>query len=60
MVFIDEHGRIARRRIAEPSGFCEFDLAALEVAKSMRFSPATLRGEQVPVWISMPITFSVR
>ena len=60
MLFIDERGRILRRRVAESSGYCEFDLAALEVAKSMRFSPAVARGEPTPVWVSMPITFSLR
>jgi periplasmic protein TonB len=60
MVFIDERGRVQRRRIAESSAFCEFDLAALEVARMLRFSPAVARGEPTPVWVSMPITFSSR
>jgi periplasmic protein TonB len=59
-VFIDEGGRILRRRVAESSGHCEFDLAALEVSRIIRFSPAVARGEPTPVWVSMPITFSLR
>jgi TonB family protein len=60
MLFIDEDGRILRRRVAESSGHCEFDLAALEVSRIMRFSPAVARGEPTRVWVSMPITFSLR
>jgi periplasmic protein TonB len=60
MLFIDEDGRILRRRVAESSGHCEFDLAALEVSRVMRFSPAVARGEPTRVWVSMPIAFSLR
>jgi TonB family protein len=38
----------------------EFDAPALRVLAGMRFSPARLNGEAVPVTIEIPLTFSAR
>lgn len=35
-----------------------FNAAAAKVALQMRFKPATLGGEPVPVWVTVPVTFT--
>jgi periplasmic protein TonB len=55
--FIDENGRVRNTRIAESSGYTQFDQAALQVADIMEFSPAYNRDQRVPVWVSIPTTF---
>jgi TonB family protein len=55
--FVDERGRVTRRRLAETSGNCELDRAALDVARVMRFTPATRDGRAVAVWVALPVTF---
>ena len=56
--FIDETGTVGNIRIAESSGHQALDEAALRVAEVPEFTPALNRDEPVPVWISLPITFS--
>jgi TonB family protein len=59
-LFIDERGRVVRRRLSEPSGNCELDRGALEVARTMRFSPALRDGKPVEVWVEIPVQFGGR
>jgi TonB family protein len=56
-VFVDDRGNVTRRQIHQGSGHCALDLAALQVAAAMRFSPAMNNGAPVPVWVSIPIVF---
>ena len=58
--FIDESGQVQDTRIAETSGHQGLDDAALAVAGVYRFSPALNGDEPTSVWVSFPITFSVR
>jgi TonB family protein len=58
--FIDETGRVARTQINESSGHQALDDAALRVASVIEFTPARKEEKPVPVWISLPITFSTR
>src|SRR5437763_5011930 len=50
-LFIDRDGRVLgdSTRIDEPSGYPELDSAALRGASQLRFVPAKLRGEPIPV-----------
>ncbi|MGD8360417.1 MAG: TonB family protein [Gemmatimonadota bacterium] len=57
--FIDETGRVRKVQVNESSGHKALDEAALRVAAAIEFTPALNRGTAVPVWISLPITFSV-
>lgn len=59
-VFIDEHGVVHRSLVKAPSGYPEFDAAALATAPEMKFSPAINRSQRVPVWIEIPLVFSTR
>lgn len=58
-VFIDDEGRVAQTRIYESSGYEALDEAAMRAVRQGRFSPARNRGEVVPVWIAVPVTFQV-
>ena len=56
--FIDEEGVVKDTRIDESSGHSALDEAALRVADVFEFTPALNRDKKVPVWISLPITFT--
>jgi protein TonB len=57
---ISESGTIERTQVNTSSGQAALDDAALKVAQIIKFSPAMNRDKQVPVWVSVPITFQVR
>jgi protein TonB len=57
--FIDEHGKVLNTRIQEPSEHAAFNDAALKVAQVMKFAPAMNRDKKVPVWVAIPIHFSI-
>lgn len=58
--FIDENGRVVRTIVNQSSGHKALDDAALKVAQIAQFTPALNRDKRVPVWISLPITFTTR
>ena len=58
--FIEADGAVSRTIIDQSSGHPALDEAAIAVAEVYRFTPARLREEPVPVWVSFPITFQVR
>jgi protein TonB len=58
-LFIDTEGKVDNSKIQKPSGYPMLDAAALNVANTMRFTPAYNRDQKVPVWVSIPITFRV-
>jgi protein TonB len=57
---IDEEGAVVRALVNETSGHKALDDAALKVAEIIEFTPALNRDKRVPVWISLPITFTTR
>jgi TonB family protein len=58
--FIDENGVVQNTRINESSGHQALDEAALRVAEQIAFTSALKDDKAVPVWISLPITFTTR
>jgi len=54
---IDESGKVARAQLKDRSGIEVLDQAALNVAETMRFSPALNRDQKVRVWIELPLVF---
>jgi TonB family protein len=58
--FIDETGKVRRALLNQTSGHEPLDEAALRVAEVIEFTPALNRDQRVPVWISLPITFTTR
>ncbi len=57
-LLIEATGDVAKLQVETSSGYDALDRAALEVASQMRFTPALLKGEPVPVWVAIPIVFS--
>lgn len=56
---IDETGHVQKSLIHTSSGYEQFDHAAIEVANEMVFSPALNRDQKVPVWVALPIIFTI-
>lgn len=59
-VFIDEDGQVENTRVQESSGHEELDQAAMDVITQAQFSPALNRDQRVPVWIAIPVNWTVR
>ncbi len=59
-VFIDTNGKVQNSKVFKKSGHEALDDAALTASRTFTFTPALNRDKKVPVWISIPITFSVR
>jgi protein TonB len=57
---IDEEGVVRQTLVRESSGHAALDQAALDVARVAEFTPALNRDKRVPVWISLPITFTTK
>ena len=54
-----ENGRVDSASISvEKSSDPAFEAPAIQVALKLRFRPATLGGEPVPVWVTYPIHFA--
>lgn len=58
-IFVDAQGRVVKAELDKGSGHAALDAAAVRAAGSFAFSPAEHRGEAVPAWIALPITFAV-
>ena len=58
-LFIDRDGRALpdSTRVEEASGFAALDSSAISGAAQLRFVPAKLRGEPIPVSILFPVYF---
>jgi len=59
-IFIDDTGKVQETLVKTSSGFEAFDAAAMRVALTMEFSPAVNRDRKVPVWVAMPVDFTVQ
>jgi len=58
-LFVDRDGRVApdSTKVEETSGYPALDSAAVSGSRELRFVPAKLRGEPVPLTILMPVWF---
>ena len=54
-VYVTESGVVTSTQIARPAGL-DFDIAAIALAKQLRFTPASLGGHPVAVWFVVPVT----
>jgi len=59
-IYIDETGTVGRTLVNVSSGHPALDEAALRVADIIEFTPALNRDVPVPVWISLPVAFTIR
>jgi TonB family protein len=58
-LFIDRDGHVVAEstKVDEPSGYSALDSAAVTGARELKFVPAKLRGEAVPVSLLFPVYF---
>jgi protein TonB len=59
LAFIDAAGVVKKCVVGESSGYEELDRAAIEAMMEFEFEPAIHLDKQVPVWIAMPIMFTL-
>jgi protein TonB len=59
-VFIDTGGVVKNAQVQKSSGNSSLDEAALKAAREFEFTPALNRDQRVPVWVAIPITFSIK
>jgi protein TonB len=59
-VFIDTEGVVQNAKVQRSSGNSALDDAAMTASYEIRFTPALNRDKKVPVWVAIPITFSVK
>jgi TonB family protein len=57
--FIDTTGAVVDLVAQQSSGSRELDEAAERLAWKLEFTPALNRGRRVPVWVSIPVVFTV-
>lgn len=57
---VGEDGNVRELQVSKTSGICAFDVAAMNVAAIMRFTPALVDGVPVPIWVEIPVVFSAR
>ena len=55
---ISELGAVDSVMVATPSGFREFDSAAVQGARSMRFVAGKQGDRRVPMWTKLPVRFA--
>lgn len=56
-MYINAAGVVENALVAATSGYEQLDQAALRVAAAFEFEPAQYEGENVAVWLQVPITF---
>jgi protein TonB len=59
-LLIDQTGTVDRALVKTSSGFEALDAAAMRVAVTMEFTPALNRDRRIPVWVAIPVDFTVR
>lgn len=59
-VRVTDTGGVDSVEVMESSGHPDFDAAAVEGAKELRFSPARKDGKRIEVWAEVPVHFSKR
>jgi len=59
-IVIDERGQPRGIEFLERTGSEGLDIAAADVARTMRFRPAEALGQPVPIKWTMPISFQIR
>ena len=57
-VRVTDTGSVDSVEVVESSGHQDFDDAAVEGAKKLRFTPARQDGERIRVWARVPVHFS--
>jgi TonB family protein len=59
LVHVNEHGDVDSTRVDRSSGHAEFDSAASEGARKLRFTPGRRGEKYVAMWTRIPVRFSL-
>ncbi|MEX2283864.1 MAG: energy transducer TonB [Gemmatimonadota bacterium] len=59
-LFTDRNGRVLLSIVKDPSGDSYFDREAKRIGREFAFQPALHDGFPLPVWVQIPIVFSIR
>jgi periplasmic protein TonB len=58
MVHVNERGNVDSVLVSKPSGWLEFDSAAVRGARRLRFTPGRMGDRPVAMWTKMPVRFA--
>lgn len=58
LVHVDEMGDVDSVRVSKTSGFSDFDSAAVNGARRLRFTPGQRGDRRIPMWTRIPVRFS--
>jgi protein TonB len=58
-VLVEASGRVGDLKITQTSGYPSLDKAALDAVRHWKFSPGKQTGISVPMWVVVPIVFSL-
>lgn len=58
-VLVEASGRVGDLKIVQTSGYPSLDKAALDAVRHWKFSPGKQTGIPVPMWVAVPIVFSL-
>ena len=59
-VMVLDNGTVGEVRIKESSGYSCLDSAALKTVKKWTFEPATRLGTAIPMWVDVPVRFTLK
>jgi protein TonB len=57
---LDDRGQVTSARLLQSSGYALLDDAALDAARTWRYTPATLNGQPVAVTVPVPIVYDLQ
>ena len=58
MVHVDQFGDVDSAVVSKTSGYAEFDSAAVNGARRLRFTPGKRGDRHVAMWTRMPVRFA--
>jgi TonB family protein len=58
LIRVSELGAVDSVMVATTSGYEEFDSAAVQGARTMKFTPGRQGERRVPMWTKMPVRFA--
>lgn len=58
MVHVDEMGDVDSVLVSKSSGYSDFDSAAVNGARRLRFTPGQRGDRRIPMWTRIPVRFS--
>lgn len=57
-IYVNVYGDVDSARVQRSSGYAEFDSAAVQGARQLRFTPGRRGDRRVAMWIRVPVRFA--